>query len=365
MMQKLCVILIGLGLGCSAPPKPEVFLPSVDSDLQAELVAQISAEDGMGDVRFLTVDGTLLYVAASGGLFIYDVQDPEAPTLLGQDPYGHADRVAVVGDRAYTIDVSGSDLLRVFDVRDPTAPTLVHEQEAISRIFSGLAGAPGMLWHAVGSNPPSQIYRTDDLSLSCSAPDQERGAMDISLVGDLAFVSVHFDDFAGDKLDGNGAFGIALFEVEQKASGCPKISPLEIIIAPTHFNNRSEFERGSSSDLQVAYDPESRALFMTGEQRVRRFVLDEDFQAEEVAYLDLPEVLDVAIDTSSSDGPVLGLANGDFLLVDAREDEALHFAGQIETPGIARGVAAAGDGAHFFVADSEGGIAVIRYEVAP
>ena len=189
--------------------------------------------------------------------------------------------------------------------------------------------------------------------------------MEVSIVGDLAFVSVHFDDFAGDSLDGNGAFGIAIFEIEEQTSGCPIITPAEIILSPTHFRNRSEFERSSSSDLQVAYDPDRRALFMTGEQRVRRFKLNEDLQAEEQTHLELPEVLDVAVDTSGSDGPVLGLANGDFLLVDAREDGALHFAGLVETPGVARVVAAAGDGAHFFVGDSEGGIAVIRYEVAP
>jgi hypothetical protein len=71
------------------------------------------------------------------------------------------------------------------------------------------------------------------------------------------------------------------------------------------------------------------------------------------------------MDSSANDGPVLGLANGNFLLVDARSESEMHFAGEVETPGIARMVVPAGDGAHFFVGDSEHGFVVVRYEVAP
>jgi hypothetical protein len=189
--------------------------------------------------------------------------------------------------------------------------------------------------------------------------------MELNMVDGLAFASTHFDDFSGDGLDGNGTFGVAIFEVESQASGCPRITPREVIVSPTHFLNRSAYERGASSDLQTTYDPESRSLFMTGEQRVRLFELSNDHRATELADLDLPEVVDVALDLSFAGGRVLGLANGNFLLVEASTGDELSFAGEVETPGNARVVAPAGDGRHFFVGDSKGGIAVIEYGGPP
>ncbi len=63
-MKRISLAFMVWGLACSAPGKPIVEMPSVDSDLQAEIVAEVSAADGMEEVRSLRVDGERLYIAA-------------------------------------------------------------------------------------------------------------------------------------------------------------------------------------------------------------------------------------------------------------------------------------------------------------
>ena len=69
--------------------------------------------------------GDYTYLAdGAAGLKIYDVSDPDAPTLVGSyDTPGEARDVAVVGGYAYVAD--GSAGVQVIDVVDPAMPRLV------------------------------------------------------------------------------------------------------------------------------------------------------------------------------------------------------------------------------------------------
>lgn len=354
--------LVTLLAGCVVEPRPVVPLPTPDGSLRAEIVARLGAETGLRDVRNLMVSGETLLVADAGGLFVFGLTDPGAPVLLSKVAPGPVDKVAARDGRAYTIDVAGSDRLRAFDISAPTAPVETASLPAITRTFGGLAARPGLLWHAVGSSPPSRIYFGDpiDRSASCAAPDRERGAMDVWLAGDRAFQSVHFDDYAGDGFDGNGGFGLAILDIDSDGGTCPRVSVADVVLAPTHSLNRSRHERPSNSDLQVDYDADRSVLYMTGEQRLRLLAIDAGGHAAEMARLDLPEVLDVAIRPEGG-GAVAGLANGDFLLVDARLPDHPSLSAVVATSGIARSVAASGTSPHFYVGDSEGGVLVVRY----
>lgn len=349
-------VVVALG-GCpGVEPKPDVSLPPVDSTLGGVEVARI---DDVGDVRGLAVDGAFLYVAHDGGLSIYDVQDPASPVAVTTVDTGRVDAVAIADGRAYTIDIGASHTLSVVDVSTPASAEVVDSAHAISLTFGGIAAQPGLLWHAVGSNPPSQLYYDLDELSACDAPDRERGAMDAHLAGDRAFATTHFDDYAGDGFDGNGAFGLSVFAVEARDGACPGVELTDIVFFDTHAKNRSEYERSSNSDLQVDYDVDAQLLYVTGEQRLR--VLDVDAQglATELDTIDIPEVLDVSISPTGGGAAIAGLANGDFQIIDARTPAVLRYAGAVETPGIARVVAAVAGTGYFFVGDSDAGVAVV------
>lgn len=364
MRRPATALVLALVSGCP-PAKPEVALPPASGALELEVVAELGAAEGLADVRALALAGTILLVGDAEGLFLFEVGDPAAPQPLGSLRDRPVDDVVASGTLAFTIDINGSHILRALDLSDPREPRTAAETEAVSLIFGGLAIDDGLLWHAVGSNPPSRLYRDPaSLSSTCTGPDRERGAMDVWLHGDLAFESVHFDDFAGDELDGNGAFGIVVWRVE-RVTDCPDIELADILYADTHAQNRSAFERSSASDLQVWFDASRSGLYATGEQRLRSLEVASDGQLSELDALELPEALGVSGDPNGPAGTVVAVTNGDLLLVDARQPAALELAAVLETPGIARAALAAGDGAHFFLGDSDSGVLVVRYGEPP
>ena len=364
VLRAAMVAVLVPAAGCP-PAKPDVALPPLSGSLELEVVAALGPAEGLSDVRALALTGTVLLVGDAEGLFLFDVADPTGPQSLASMRDRPVDEVTASGPTAFTIDVAGSHVLRAVDLSDPAAPRTAAEVDAVTLIFGGLAVDDGLLWHAVGSNPPSRLHHDlGDLSRSCDAPDRERGAMDIWLHGDLAFEAIHFDDFAGDELDGNGAFGIAVCRVE-RGGDCPDIELADVLYADTHDQNRSAFERASASDLQVWFDGTSSRLYATGEQRLRSLEVASDGQLSELDALDLPEALGVAGDPAGPAGTAVAVTNGDLLLVDAGQPDALELAAILETPGVTRAILAAGDGAHFFAGDSEGGVLVVRYGVAP
>ena len=362
-MASMRIIATGVAAvlaGCpSVEPKPDVSYPLIESGLGGVEVARIAGPE-IGDVRDLAVDGATLYVAHDGGLVLYDVTDPASPVVVSTLAMGRVDAIAVNEGRVYAIDIGGTHTLSVIDVSDPGSAAIIDSTRAVSLTFGGIAAGPGLLWHAVGSNPPSQLYYDLDELSACDAPDRERGAMAAWLEGDRAFATTHFDDFSGDGFDGNGAFGLSIFEIDQRDGECPGVELTDIVFFDTHAKNRSEHERSSNSDLQAAYDAPSQLLYLTGEQRLRVLDIDGAGHARELDALDMPEVIDVAIAPMFGGGAIVGLANGDFQIVDARAPAVLRYAGGVATPGTARVVAASVDGTHFFVGDSDAGVAIIR-----
>lgn len=75
-------------------------------------------------MRAVAASGSLVYLAAGGGLWILDASDPSSITPLGSvDTVGSAQGVTVSGSRAYISDFTAG--LQIIDVSDPTAPVLL------------------------------------------------------------------------------------------------------------------------------------------------------------------------------------------------------------------------------------------------
>jgi hypothetical protein len=69
----------------------------------------------------VTAAGGRAYVAAANGLAVYDVSSPTSPTVVARRPTpSQADRSVVSGSRAYVSSVGGG--LHVLDLTDPVAP---------------------------------------------------------------------------------------------------------------------------------------------------------------------------------------------------------------------------------------------------
>ena len=83
---------------------------------------QLSLFDGIPNPQGLTVQGNTAYVATGfGGLQLLDVSAPGAPTAIGQqDTPGYAAAVVAISDRAYVSD--RWEGLRIVNVDDPEAP---------------------------------------------------------------------------------------------------------------------------------------------------------------------------------------------------------------------------------------------------
>jgi hypothetical protein len=356
--------LAGLTLCAGCPPdKPTVELPPISGALTAELVGTLGGPDGPRDPRALVVVGTTLYVADVDGLHLFDLADPAAPVRLGRALDRNLHDVAVTGDRAYVLDINGTHRVTELDVGDPRAPSVTREVTSKTLVFGGLAARPGLLWHAVGSNPPSQLFH-DLGEPPCDAPDRERGAMDIWLGDGVAYETIHFDDFAGDGLDGNGGYGLVSFVVEPRTGACPRVTPADILFFDTHARNRSRHERRWASDLQVAIARGGDLLFVTGEQRLRSVTVGAGASLSELGALPLPEALAVAVDEVDAAFPVVAVTNGDLLLIDARDPAALELAAVVETGGVTRAVVMAGDGRHLYASIEDAGIAIVRFEEA-
>ena len=93
---------------------------------------------GVG-ARLVTVDGQRrLYVSGVPGLSIYDVTEPEAPTLLGHLPLPNWENedvsVSADGDWALMTEYTGSYYVHVIDTRNPRVPLVA------SSILFGSAG---------------------------------------------------------------------------------------------------------------------------------------------------------------------------------------------------------------------------------
>ncbi len=354
-MRRWAALTILVCAGCP-PEKPVVELPAPSGALRAERVT-LSLDPAPRDIRVLRIDGRHLFVGDSGGLWIYDVTEPASPRLLGRVAGAPVDDLAVLGTTVILLEIAAAAPLRAFDIAVPASPRATAEIAATTLTFGGIAARQDLVWHAVGSNPPSTLFTGPDLARGCDGPDVERGAIGVWMDDRFAYETVHFDDYAGDGLDGNGAYGVVSYRIDQ-AGECPRVTPIDIFFFDTHSRNRSQFERSSAGDLQLAFlDGE---LFATGEQQVRRLAVDGAGRFTERAAVPVPDAIQVTVDATGPCGAVVAVGNGDVVLICADED--LEVAAVVTTPGVTRELAAVGDGRHLFV-DDDAGLSLIRYEV--
>ncbi len=359
-MELTIALVTMLVIGCTPTPgKPDVQLPPVQSnDYQAQSVLTFFAGR---NVRELEVVGTTLYVGHDLGLALFDIASPANPLLLSELSLHRADSIATDGQTLYAIDISGTNALSTIDVSAPTTPELIASDDATTLTFGGLALNDDLLWRAVGSNPPSQVYQRQAPLTSCNAPDKERGVMDVWLTPHWGFASVHFDDYAGDGLDGNGSYGMVAYRLTT-TNDCPTLESTDIFFFDTHAKNRSTYERSSNSDLQFASLANLDRIYLSGEQTLRSLSFDQDSGTFGLlAELPIPELLDVDVAVTSEGDELLGLANGNFQLVDAANHASLLYVQEVSTSDVSRLVRDARDGRHFYIAGDDG-ITIIEYE---
>jgi hypothetical protein len=108
------------------------------------------------DTWGVTVSGNVAYLGvAGGGLMTVDISDPTTPGLLGSVLAGSARRLDVEGDFAY---VAGFSAVYVIDVSDPSAPTVVDFYDTPG-IASGVSIAGEHAYVADGTAGGMQVLR--------------------------------------------------------------------------------------------------------------------------------------------------------------------------------------------------------------
>jgi hypothetical protein len=150
-MNAILAVSALCGLAGCPPGKPTVDLPTPTGALRASLAPVL---DGPEDIRVLEVAGDRLYAGDVRGLVIYSIADPARPVELGRIS-GTVDDIAIVDRVAILLAVDGNARLRSFDVTDATAPLLIADSPGTTLTFGGVAARVDLVWHAVGSNPPS------------------------------------------------------------------------------------------------------------------------------------------------------------------------------------------------------------------
>ncbi len=113
----LVAVLAVAGAGAS-----QTWVPYVD-DPQTEHVTNADHGAGAG----LWVHGDHAYASAlNGGVNIFDVSEPSAPTLVGHvDAYSRDVDILETGDRTIAVTAAGWTNVHVIDVTDPADPWLI------------------------------------------------------------------------------------------------------------------------------------------------------------------------------------------------------------------------------------------------
>ena len=107
------------------------------------LGSAIPTNNGEYAVNVRVQDGYAYLPHYADGLFIYDVRDPAAITLVGTSPAGSGDwndvKLYASDERTYAMVASSTDGLVVVDVTDPTAPVVVNALPGVGGMVHTLA----------------------------------------------------------------------------------------------------------------------------------------------------------------------------------------------------------------------------------
>ena len=157
----------------------------VSNPAQPVVVGSIS-EGGNGDFSGVRVVGNRAYVAAEGGLQVFDVSTPDNPTLLAWPRGQSAYAIEVVGDYAYlTTEVD----LRIMSITYSTQPRLVGTDalgagaKALGTLGHHLYVAMGNRLEVLNITNPTQPRRVGGY-------DAGGTIADLVLAGHYAFVAV-------------------------------------------------------------------------------------------------------------------------------------------------------------------------------
>jgi hypothetical protein len=147
--------------------------------------------------NWMRLDGSLLFLAGSPPVII-DVADPRAPRLVSVFANAvSASAVAVAGSRAYVVQHS---VLQIFDIADPSAPVLLGEEigGSESPISMAVDGTDVLLWRMLGgvlldASDPSAIRRKAQFRLAMDREyceqDEVRQRRSIAYRGQRAYVT--------------------------------------------------------------------------------------------------------------------------------------------------------------------------------
>ena len=174
----------------TVPTRP-AKVASLDHPTVPTLASEFARENWM------RLDGSLLFLAGSPPVII-DVADPRAPRLvsvLANDVSASA--VAVAGSRAYVVQHS---VLQIFDIADPSAPVLMGEEigGGESPISMAVDGTDVLLWRMFGgvfldASDPSAIRRKAQFRLAMDREyceqDEARQRRSIAYRGQRAYVT--------------------------------------------------------------------------------------------------------------------------------------------------------------------------------
>lgn len=191
----------------------------------AALPHWLATREISGGVYGLARSGNLLYLAAGGGLVVYDLSDLRDPQRVGAFPIGRLTLDALVLYRDRVLLSTDAGTLELFDVSDPANPERIHTISVgssvpqIARRGSTIVAAAGRagLW----------LGRFDDLGAirfdrTVAVPGRATGVV---VQGDLAYVAcgagglavVHLAATPGPRIVGSlpiagEALGVAIHE---------------------------------------------------------------------------------------------------------------------------------------------------------
>lgn len=164
------LVRVGTDVFCASP----LGLAVIDASSSPSPSLAATAAAGTAAGLRLDVDGSRAWMIASDGLvYVYDVTDPSAPSLLGSiDPGAEPRSLDVVGDRLY---LGAADGLHVLDVSSPPAATQVGFYATLEPVTDvlviGDVAYLGYSYYTAAASVPvtPQCYPTTVLALDVSA----------------------------------------------------------------------------------------------------------------------------------------------------------------------------------------------------